>query len=272
MQNLHAEPILEPTLNTVFEPLLADPLEPRIAVMPLLSDSYLQLDIGTSADLWQNETKDRAIGIDFGTFSLLERSSGFKFPVHTIDYMFGVNATWKKPLKNCRMPFNELAARVRLGHISAHFEDGRYDKDTEQWAQNDCPFTIPFTYSREYLNMVVALSQNNDYRVYAGYQYMFHTIPGDINPHSFQLGAEVATPMNSYLAVDFKMLPEWEGGATGKTNGFHGTWNLQAGMRLTDLGLNRVRITYNYFSGMSRHGMLFYRSESDSTLGLIVDL
>jgi len=260
-----------PTLRTMFRPLLADPLEPRIAVMPWLNEDYLQLDIGTSADLYQSENGDFAFGIDFGTYSLLQRSDNFKFPVDAIDYLFGVSFTWKKQLDAPDIPFDELSARLRVSHISAHFEDGHYDEEADEWLnEEDCPYGIPFTYSREFINLVVALSSENN-RAYLGYQYLYHTIPDDIGRHAFQAGVEIATPGDTYLAADFKLLPEWDDELE-KTDGFRGTWNLQAGWRLRALGMENVRLAYNYFTGMSRHGMYFYDDESYSTLGVIVDL
>ncbi len=261
----------KPTLDTMFSPLLADPLEPRIAVMPWLDKDYLQLDIGSSADLYQNEEGNFAFGIDFATYSLLQRSSNFKFPVDTIDYLFGVNFSWQKELEQCQLPFDTLSARVRLSHISAHFEDGHYDEDAGAWIGADThPLGIPFTYSREFLNMVVALS-SDDLRAYLGYQFLWHTIPDNINRHSFQAGLEVNTPGNTYLAADFKLLPVWD--VTKKeTDTFRGTWNLQAGWKLDAIGVEHVRIACNYFTGMSRHGMYFFDDESYTTLGVIVDL
>ena len=260
-----------PTLRTMFSPLLADPLEPRIAVMPWLDDDYLQLDIGTSADLLQSKNGRFAFGIDFATYSLLGMEDNFKFPVDTIDYLFGVNFTWKQPIDNDNLPFEDLLARLRISHISAHFEDGHYDEDAGKWInEEDSPFGIPFTYSREFINLVLALS-GDDYRMYLGYQYLFHTIPDEISRHSFQAGAEISTPGNTYLAADFKLLPEWND-ELHRTDGLHGTWSLQAGWRLSGLGMENVRLAYNYFNGMSRHGMYFYDDESFSSLGVIVDL
>ena len=270
MNNAHAEPLLNPTFNTLFKPLLADPTEPRIAVMPWLEKRHLQLDIGTSADLYQSKSKDFAAGVDFATYSLLNRGDNFKFPVDAIDYLFGINASWKQPVSIGALPFDELSGKIRLSHISTHFEDGHYDATTNQWIQADCPFKIPFTYSREFINLVVALS-SPQHRVYAGYQYLYHTIPDGINPHSFQTGVELSTPGNTYLAADFKLLPTWQPSLE-KTRGYRGTWNLQAGMRLNSIGLEKVRVICNYFSGMSRQGMYFYRPESYKTVGFIVEL
>ncbi len=260
-----------PTLRTMFAPLLADPLEPRIAIMPRIDDESLQLDIGTSADLFQSKNGTFAFGIDFGTYSLLLRDDNFKFPVDTIDYLFGASLTWKHPIEKDSFPFSELAARFRISHISSHFEDGHYDEETDTWIDEEkSPFGIPFTYSREFLNLVVALS-SEDHRIYLGYQFLYHTIPDEISRHSFQAGAEISTPGNTYLAADYKLLPKWDDKA-GKTDGFRGTLNFQAGWRLTGLGLENIRLAYNYFNGMSRHGMYFYDDESFSTVGILIDL
>ena len=271
MNNASAEPLLNPTFNTLFKPLLADPTEPRIAVMPWLEKRNLQLDIGSSADLYQSKNKDFAAGVDFATWSLLKRGDNFKFPVDAIDYLFGINASWKQPVSFGALPFDELSGKIRLSHISAHFEDGHYDATAHQWIPSaDWNGTVPFTYSREFVNLVVALSSPK-HRIYGGYQYLYHSLPDGINPHSLQAGVELSTSDNTYLAADFKMLPIWQP-SLNATRGFRGTWNLQAGMRLNSIGLEKVRVACNYFSGMSRHGMYFYRPESYTTIGVLVDL
>ncbi len=271
MNSAKAEPLLNPTFNTLFKPLLADPMEPKITVMPWLEKRKLQLDIGSSADLYQSKSNKFATGVDFATYSLLNRGDNFRFPVDAIDYLFGINASWKKPVNISVLPFDELSGKIRLSHISAHFEDGHYDAATHEWIQEaDWGGTIPFTYSREFINLVVALSSPK-HRIYAGYQYLYHTIPEGINPHSFQAGVELSTSSSTYIAADFKLLPIWQPSLE-ETRGFRGTWNLQAGMRLNSIGLNKVRIACNYFSGMSRQGMYFYRPESFATAGFIVDL
>ena len=270
LKNAHAETLLNPTFKTIFTPLLADPQEPQVAVMPWVGDRFLKLDIGSSADLYQSSSKNFAVGVDFGTYSLLRRNDDFKFPVDAIDYLFGANASWKKPLQNDALPFDEFSGRVRLSHISAHFEDGHYQTDGSGWIPESGSPNIPFTYSREFLDLVMALSSPG-HRLYAGYQYIYHTIPAGINPNSFHAGAELATPGNTYLAADVKLLPIWQSSIQ-ETRGYRGTWSLQAGMRLNAIGLEKVRVACNYFSGMSIHGMYFYHPESYTTAGIIIDL
>ncbi|NTU67493.1 MAG: DUF1207 domain-containing protein [Chlorobiaceae bacterium] len=267
-----AESAIHATLDTLFEPLLADPTYPHIAVMGKLDKKEVQLDIGAPVDLYQDRDRNFAVGVDFGTWSLLRRNDDFKFPVDAIDYLFGVNATWKRKLDDFVLPFNTMSTKLRISHISAHFEDGHYDEATNAWLHpEEAPQgKIPFTYSREFINLTTALSAPGG-KVYLGYQYMFHTIPGDINPHSIQAGAEVGLPANSYLAADFKLLPVWDN-VKQKTDAFRGTWNLQAGMRLTSIGLDQVRVAANYFTGISRQGMYLNKAETYTSLGMIIDL
>jgi hypothetical protein len=266
-----AESAIHPTLGTLFEPLLADPMDPRIGVMTKLDRKEVQLDIGAPVDLYQSPNRDFAVGVDFATWSLLKRGDNFKFPVDAIDYLFGVNATWQRKLVNSSLPFDTATTKLRLSHISAHFEDGHTDANGAWLNPELTPLgKIPFTYSREFINLTTALSGSGN-KVYLGYQYMFHTIPGGINPHSFQAGAEVGLPANSYLAADFKLLPVWNN-ATQKSDAFRGTWNLQAGMRLTSIGLDKARVVCNYFNGISRQGMYLNQTENYTSLGFIVDM
>jgi len=266
-----AETPQKPTVKTIFNPLLADPLEPRIAVMPLLGKKSLQLDIGSSVDLYQSKGKKFAVGVDFATYSLLRRTENFKFPVDAVDYLFGINASWQKPINSDILPFDEFSTRARISHISAHFEDGHYNAGAGgQWLRQPEWFgTIPFTYSREFVNLVLAFSSPGR-RIYTGYQYLYHTLPDGINPHSFQAGAELSAPCNTYLAADFKLLPLWQP-SLNETKGHRGTWNLQAGINLRGAGLEKVRVACNYYSGISRQGMYFYHPESYTTAGIIID-
>jgi hypothetical protein len=266
--NASAEPLKKSTGTTIVAPLLADPLEPKIAVMPSLSERTLQLDIGSSTDLYQSDSKEFAVGVDFGTYSRLKRTHEFKFPVDAIDYLFGVNASWKKPFNSDMLPFDIFSAKVKLSHISAHFEDGHYSAG--QWiTQSEWTRAIPFTYSREFVNVVLALSSPK-HRVYAGYQYLYHTLPAGINPHAFQAGIELSTPGNTYIATDLKLLPVWQPSLEA-TRGHRGTWNLQAGVHLDGIGLEKVRVACTYYSGISRQGMYFYHPESFTTAGIIID-
>lgn len=268
----HAEATIHPasSSSTLFAPLLADPLEPRVAIQSYLDERSVQLDIGHSSDIYRSDDGQFAAGVDFGTWSRLRRSNDFKFPVDAIDYLFGINASWKTPWGEEDALFNEFSGRIRLSHISAHFEDGHFNAETGTWStQPEWNGTTPFTFSREFLELTMALSAP-DKRVYAGFQYLYHTLPEGITPASWHAGMEWATSDKTWLAADWKLLPVWQT-ATARSEGLRGTWNLQAGMRLHNIGLDKVRLTCNYYSGISRHGMYFYRAESYATAGVMID-
>jgi hypothetical protein len=79
--------------------------------------SQLRLDIGTSRDIYRRHCEDKIIsfGADFFTYTRLRGEKEFHFPVETIDYLFGINAGFKKS-----KPDSEYGFRFRLSHISAH--------------------------------------------------------------------------------------------------------------------------------------------------------
>lgn len=262
-----------------FTPLLADPKETRVGTLTYVNEKSLMLDIGTSLDLihmtYPDSSVNRIIGLgaDFGTYSLLRRTDNFKFPVDAIDYIFGINFSYRQPVGEVLTLPAQLSARLRISHISAHFVDGHYQNG--DWVKEGTPFTIPFVYSREFINLVTALSV--DYgRVYLGYEYMFHTIPGNISPHSYQAGFEVYSPnpafagLRPFIALDFKLLPIWQA-AQNESDGYAGTMNMQIGVKTNAIGERGVRVLFNYFNGMDRHGMYFYRRVSFSTIGFLID-
>lgn len=260
-----------------FTPLLADPKETRIGVLPYLNKRSLMLDIGTSLDLVHIICPDSGriigVGADFGTYSLLRRSDNFKFPVDAIDYIFGLNFSYRQPVGEVFSFPAQATARLRISHISAHFVDGHYQDGN--WIMEGTPFTIPFVYSREFINLVTALSVDFG-RVYLGYEYTFHTIPKHISPHSYQAGLELyaqnfaASGLWPFIAVDFKLLPIWQPDQN-ESDGYAGTVNLQLGVKTNGIGERGVRIVFDYFNGMDRHGMYFYRRVSYSSIGLLID-
>ena len=98
-------------------------LEPRNGFMFALDDNQLRLNIGTSRDVVQviTGTENISLGVDFFTYTRLRGEDNFKFPVETIDYLFGLNAGYKINDSN-----KEMGVRFRFSHISAHLVDCRY--------------------------------------------------------------------------------------------------------------------------------------------------
>ena len=259
----------------VFKPLLADPLEPRIGTLFNLSKKDLLLDIGSTFDLMtfisdSNSQNKLSFGGHFGTYSLLKRSKNFKFPVDAIDYIFGFNLSYNAPAELFGFE-GQASARFRLSHISAHFVDGHVKNGV--WDQENVPLTIPFVYSREFINLQGAFATET-FKAYLGYQFMFHTIPDDINPHSFQSGLELyhntckIPGIYPFVATDFKLKPVWNT-SKNKTDDFAGCLNVQLGVKTNPIHEKGMRVVLNYSSGIDHHGMYFYRRISYTSFGVL---
>src|SRR5690349_10237991 len=98
--NVSAQSTLFVPGRLLFHPLLANPFEARMGLEKALDENFLTLQIGNSTDLlaWRgvggDSSSELRVGADFFTWSHLLSGSDFRFPVQTIDYLFGVNASW----------------------------------------------------------------------------------------------------------------------------------------------------------------------------------
>lgn len=257
---------LEPN-RSLFAPLLADAKEPRIAALVNQNNDELLLDIGVSLDLMQVsfEQIQVGVGVDFGTFSELRREWNFKFPVNAADYIFGLNMSYRAPLTKSL----DLSGRFRLSHISAHLVDGRFVNGA--WLNE----LTPFVYSREFIALMLALSSEYG-RVYAGYEWLFNTLPREISSSSYQLGVEVyyanfpVRILYPFLAVDFRLVPIWRR-ALGKTEGYGGATNVQLGIKLNPIGKRGIRLVFNHYGGLDFRGMYLGHYVSEQSIGFLID-
>src|SRR5512133_2248295 len=90
--------------NLLFQPLLANHIEPRAGFILHGDGNALRGDIGSSIDIARFRLDSTAnpaqmsIGADFFTWTALRRLPTFHFPVDAIDYLFGVNLSYRRPL------------------------------------------------------------------------------------------------------------------------------------------------------------------------------
>jgi hypothetical protein len=84
------------------QPFTSNFLEPRMGVFFQSGKNDLRLDIGASKDIARftgNNGTLFSIGADFFTYTRLRGEADFHFPVDAVDYLFGLNAGYKIPLK-----------------------------------------------------------------------------------------------------------------------------------------------------------------------------
>ncbi|HLG32642.1 MAG TPA: DUF1207 domain-containing protein [Ignavibacteriaceae bacterium] len=243
------------------QPFTSSLLEPRAGFQYLFGIEKVQINIGTSHDVIHFISDGRVIslGADFFTYTRARNEDNFRFPVETIDYLFGVNAGYK-----FLQDKSEWGVRLRLSHISAHLVDGLFNSDTNEWLDG----RKPFVYSREFIEMLGYYNLSG-LRIYAGVNYNLHIIPGTIKKGVLQLGFDYYAVQLStgsctpFIAYDFKLsaIEEYTGNNT-----------ISAGIKFGNPYSRGFSIFTSYYSGKSNHGEFFDLSENYFTIGINLDI
>lgn len=250
--------------STLFRPLQAAIFEPRVGFQSM-SIGRVRLDIGYSRDVISGELLLDTLapcsikwtsGIDAFTYTRLRSEPNLKFPVETVDYMFGVNAAVQGKIADSRM----IACRLRISHISAHFVDGLADTAgvfTER----------PFVYSREFLDVAVAHVWNSPrVRIYGGGTILLSVkkLPKSVGKIIPQFGAEWYTRVGLPVVIAYNLQVSQISHTTVPTHA----------AQLIVFPLETIApalVVCGYFySGYSIHGMFYDRREQYWALGMQV--
>lgn len=243
------------------QPFTAHFLEPKAGFQYLFKIDKVRIDIGTSHDIihWIAPEHSFSFGADFFTFTRARSEVNFKFPVETIDYLFGVNSSYKNISEN-----EEWGARLRFSHISAHLVDGYYSSDSGGWLNG----REPFVYSKEFFELI-AYYKIYGLRVYGGITYNIHIIPDENKKGILQAGFDYyAESLRTllfipFLAYDFKLSGIHE---------YSGNNILSAGMKIGQPSSRGFSILASYFSGKSVHGEFYDLNENYFTIGINLDI
>lgn len=244
------------------QPFTANFLEPRNGFMIALDDNQLRLNIGTSRDIVQivTQTKNISIGADLFTYTRLRGEDNFKFPVETVDYLFGLNTGYKIIDNN-----KEFGARFRFSHISAHLVDGRYDAQSGNWTDG----REPFTYSKEFFELF-PYYRIDGFRIYLGLTYIIHISPTIINNGIYQIGFDYYILklsngfVSPFIAYDFSL--------SGINDIYTGNNIIKIGVKLGEPLERGFSILFAYYSGKSVHGEFFDLNEKYISVGFNLDI
>jgi hypothetical protein len=244
------------------QPFTANFLEPKAGFLFSMDSNKLRLDISTSRDIvkWFDEDETISIGADLFTFTRLRSTDDFKFPVETIDYLFGLNAGYKRQAGGD----SEYGMRFRLSHISAHLVDGQYDEQSQEWRDG----RNPFVFSKEFVELFPYYRINN-FRGYVGLTYIFHIIPEDIKTFNIQFGFDYFVAqfgnesMTPFIAYDFKLAGNEK---------YIGNNIFSVGVKFGDWKSRGLSLYYTYISGKSVHGEYYDINESYSAIGFNLEL
>lgn len=248
--------------DLLIQPFTANTLKPKLGFEFKNGKNELSLNVGNSMDMLHYKLDDNSklsFGADLFTYTLLRSQADFHFPVDAVDYLFGVNFGYVNQLKSAK-----IGARLRLSHISAHFVDGHYDKDNQQWRDG----RNPKVYSREFFELIPYYSFNN-FRLYAGITYIYSIDPRDIGTDQYQLGFEyfgkdfISESITPYLAYDFRLINIYQ---------YTGNNSLEAGVKIGKVEDKGISFYFRYFSGYNIHGEYFDLREDFTSLGFNLDL
>lgn len=243
------------------KPFTANTLEPNLGSMFKFNSNELILSIGNSMDMlkYRDGNKMMTFGADLFTWTLLRKEDNFKFPVDAVDYLFGINFSFKQVNKA-----DSYGLRGRISHISAHFVDGHYDAVNQHWRG----FINPQVYSREFIELI-PFYEFWDFRVYAGLTYIFHVTPNSIHKDNYQIGFDYylknyfggnITPFAGYnLTLDH-------------LDQYTGNNSIAIGIKFGKPDGKGISLQYHYYAGNSLHGEYYNFNEKYSSLGLNLDL
>jgi hypothetical protein len=243
------------------QPFTAHFLEPKAGFQYLFDLEKVRIDIGTSRDIihWNSKDNNFSVGADFFTYTRARSEANFKFPVETVDYLFGVNGGYKNTYENI-----EWGARLRFSHISAHLVDGYYDSKSGNWLNG----RTPFVYSKEFFELI-AYYKIYGLRVYGGVTYNIHIVPDEIKRGIVQAGFDYyAEPLRTslfipFIAYDFKLTGIQE---------YSGNNIISSGIKFGEPTSRGFSILASYFSGKSVHGEFYDLNENYFTVGINLDI
>ncbi len=247
--------------SLTIQPFAANTLEPTLGFLFHTSENELRLDIGNSLDFVRvtNCGSTYAFGADLFTYTRLRKEGNFHFPVDAVDYLFGINFSWKMNFDGI-----EAGARLRLSHISAHMVDGHYENTLNVWKDDQ----NPRVYSREFFELMPYLKFNN-IRIYAGITYIFHIDPDFLKKDNYQLGFDYFAPVElfgviyPYLGYDLKLI---------HPDAYTANNSIVAGFKFGKKYGRGISLYFQYYSGHSVHGEYFDKKVDYSAIGINLDL
>lgn len=247
--------------SELYRPIQASIFESKIGVSSNINNENVKLDIGASVDLIGLKSKNysASFGAEFFTFSNLRSEDNFKFPVDAIDYYFGLAFNYKKELN----PISIISSRLRIAHISSHFEDGH------KYSRTDTIFT-PVVYSREFIE----LAGIYDYKIrpffvlrtMLGANFLMHSIPDDFGKVSFMIGNELRYSINNYFGL--YLSNELRSAAVKGNSNFNESF--EAGINFGGFDNRGINIFYAVYNGQDYKGQYYDKSLNVKSIGMHV--
>lgn len=253
-----------------FIPLKANNQEARLGILYYTSTTNLKVDIGNCVDLLSLELTSSqsrfTAGIEFMAYAFSKSFSGRRLQISAVDGFFGGNVTYSK-----RINTNEISARFRIIHNSAHLVDGSYDTSTDSWIDGFEP--IPFTKDFGELTAAYQINFNeNSMRYYGGISYATLIRPEDLKRYNYHAGIEIRNKnllgklfnndLNLFLADHFFL----DG-----TDNYFGSNQIMAGLKIGNWNEKGIVFYASFYSGRDIFSSYYNRKIEKFGVGFFID-
>jgi hypothetical protein len=259
---------LSPGLH--FMPLRANMQEARIGVLYFPDNANLKVDIGNNIDLlgfsWLKEKIDLTCGIEFMAYALSTNFAGRRLQIDALDGFFGGNVSFSK-----RFDDNVFQMRFRIIHNSAHFVDGHFDSQKNEWMDNSKP--IPFT--RDFGEVTFAHKYNEGnylLRYYGSVAYSTLIRPDDQKKYSFALGCEINSNkiIGKIFSKDTNLFCAYHLNIRGIPL-YTGDNHIMTGIKFGGWDDKGIVLYFSYFSGNNYFSEYYLKKINKIGLGFSID-
>jgi uncharacterized protein DUF1207 len=233
--------------GVLFKPLVADPRWPHFAasLQHYFNDKQLTdvgaVSFGESFSFYRGRLGSAfwEVGLHAGVFSVFDLDSDSADLVNA-DYMVGLPVSLR---------YEDFTAMLRVFHQSSHLGDEFLLRTR----------TNRINLSYESVDIKLSYEFGDPLRLYAGFGYLFHQTPSNLDPLSVQYGIEFRSPWpqrsskwRPIVAVDVQHREE---------NEWTADISARAGVEIDGVLLTRkLQILLEYFNGHSPNGQ-FYKDK-----------
>jgi hypothetical protein len=236
----------------LFEPLIADPMEPQTSLVVYGNQSRFEGAVGGTIEIARSQPSGQAhwgLGL-FGAGFILLDQNGATFPMRAGDWYAGIYASES---------FGLFENRLQLEHKSSHLGDS---------LQSEREVLI---FNGENVNFTTAIRRGEWLRLYAGAGYWFNFYPAE-NTWFASLGSELYTSyfdiagllLQGYSTIDLN----WKTPAGGTLDK-----NLQLGLqwKFEKQQTRSIRVALVYHNGRSEFGHFYTESDEHWGFGFYFD-
>jgi hypothetical protein len=233
---MHFKPVWMPQAGSFLE-------ANRFVITDDISRTSLRLEGGFGADIAQFDYT--AFGGEGLIWSRLKSLSGFRFPVETADYFFGLYSVFPLVIYRGNEHYYFLRNRFRIGHISSHYVDGIPDSIVGGSSSH---------FSREFISLETETTFDESTRRWErgtfGIKYVFHQVT-KVEP---TIQIPVSIDIIPYRS-NGKFRNELFLTLSNNASGYYPQYSAALTFRIRNNASSVIDLYGDYHSGASRYGV-----------------